>query len=250
MASDRGTLFRVLVAGGLFLLGTSAGAQRAEERQRGQRAEEVLGLLDAEVLARVPKVTIIAPNAMTTKQAMALFVDAVEATGLKVVVKKDTVIIKLGANMPKTCPSVATTSTSAPVGVADVPPAAPDPEAEALAAQIDAGIKKVDDTTYVIAKSLVDAVLANPMAIAKGARVVPAVKNGKPDGFKLYAIRPSSVYAKLGLTNGDLLQSINGFELTSADKALEVYTKLREATQLEVEITRRGKPQTLKYSIR
>ncbi len=70
------------------------------------------------------------------------------------------------------------------------------------------------------------------MAVAKGARVVPAVKNGKPDGFKLYAIRPSSVYAKLGLQNGDTLQSINGFDLTSADKALEVYTKLREATSL------------------
>ena len=71
---------------------------------------------------------------------------------------------------------------------------------------------------------------------------MPAVKNGKPDGFKLYAIRPSSVYAKLGLTNGDTLQAINGFELTTADKALEVYTKLREATSLEVEVTRRGKP--------
>jgi general secretion pathway protein C len=119
-----------------------------------------------------------------------------------------------------------------------------------LQASIDNGVKKIDDNTYEIDKSLVQKALANPMALAKGARVVPAVKNGKPDGFKLYAIRPSSVYSKLGLTNGDTLQSINGFELTSADKALEVYTKLREATQLEVEITRRGKPMTLKYSIR
>ncbi len=119
-----------------------------------------------------------------------------------------------------------------------------------LQASIDNGIKKIDDNTYEIDKALVDKVLANPMAVAKGARVVPAVKNGKPDGFKLYAIRPSSVYAKLGLTNGDTLQAINGFELTSADKALEVYTKLREATSLEVEVTRRGKPMTLKYSIR
>ena len=58
------------------------------------------------------------------------------------------------------------------------------------------------------------------------------------------------MYSKLGLQNGDTLQSINGFELTSADKALEVYTKLREATSLEVEITRRGQQQKLKYSIR
>ena len=119
-----------------------------------------------------------------------------------------------------------------------------------MQASIDNGIKKIDENNYEIDKSLVDKVLANPMAVAKGARVVPAVKNGQPDGFKLYAIRPSSVYAKLGLTNGDTLQSINGFELTSADKALEVYTKLREATSLEVNVTRRGKPLTLKYSIR
>jgi general secretion pathway protein C len=119
-----------------------------------------------------------------------------------------------------------------------------------LQTAVDSGIKKIDDSTYEIDKSLVEKVLLNPMAIAKGARVVPSMKNGKPDGFKLYAIRPASAFAKMGLTNGDTLQAINGFELTSADKALEVYTKLRDATSLEVEVTRRGKPLTLKYSIK
>ena len=36
----------------------------------------------------------------------------------------------------------------------------------------------------------------------------------------------------------------------SGFEALEVYTKLREATSLEVEVTRRGKPVTLKYTIK
>ncbi len=142
----------------------------------------------------------------------------------------------------------------APPPVVASKPVREEPKAAAsgddMQASLENGIKKTGDNTYEIDKSLVDKVLANPMAVAKGARVVPAVKNGKPDGFKLYAIRPSSVYAKLGLSNGDTLQSINGFELTSADKALEAYTKLREATSLEVEVTRRGKPMTLKYSIR
>ncbi|MBA3542758.1 MAG: general secretion pathway protein GspC, partial [Deltaproteobacteria bacterium] len=125
-----------------------------------------------------------------------------------------------------------------------------DENKDELQSAIDSGIKKIDDNNYEIDKSLVEKILANPMAVAKGARVVPSMKNGKPDGFKLYAIRPTSVYSKIGLTNGDTLQSINGFELTSADKALEVYTKLREASALEVEITRRGKPFTIKYNIR
>lgn len=145
---------------------------------------------------------------------------------------------------------VGVTPPAPAVAVAETPPALPAAEGDDMQAAVDAGIKKLDDNNYEIDKSLVEKVLLNPMAVAKGARVVPSMKNGKPDGFKLYAIRPSSAFAKLGLANGDTLQSINGFELTSADKALEVYTKLREANSLEVEVTRRGKPVTLKYSIK
>jgi general secretion pathway protein C len=144
----------------------------------------------------------------------------------------------------------ATPPAAMPVAAVETPQLNPDENRDDMQASIDSGIKKIDDSNYEIDKSLVEKVLLNPMAVAKGARVVPSMKNGKPDGFKLYAIRPSSAFAKLGLTNGDTLQSINGFELTSADKALEVYTKLREATSLEVEVTRRGKPVTLKYSIK
>ena len=134
--------------------------------------------------------------------------------------------------------------------VAAAEPAPSGEPTDDLQAAVDSGIKKLDETTYEIDKSLVDKVLLNPMAVVKGARVVPAMKNGKPDGFKLYAIRPTSAFAKLGLTNGDTVTSINGFELNTADKALEVYTKLREATSLELELNRRGKPVTLKYTIR
>lgn len=119
-----------------------------------------------------------------------------------------------------------------------------------LTAAIDSGIKKIDETSFEIDRSLVEKVLANPMAVAKGARVMPSSKNGEPNGFKLYAVRPSSVYAKLGFANGDTLHAINGMELNSMDKAMEVYSKVRDASSLQVNVTRRGKPVTLNYTIR
>jgi general secretion pathway protein C len=119
-----------------------------------------------------------------------------------------------------------------------------------LMAMVEEGVNKISDTEFELDKKLVDKILENPMAVARGARIVPSIKNGKSNGFKLYAIRPSSVYAKIGLMNGDTLSSINGFELTSPDKALEVYTKLRSATNLSVSATRRGKPITLNYTIK
>jgi hypothetical protein len=112
------------------------------------------------------------------------------------------------------------------------------------------GIKKVDDHTYELPRALVDQILSNPTALATGVRIVPAVKDGKPNGFKLYAIRPDSLWAKLGLLNGDTVTAINGYDLTSADKALEVYTKVREATSLQVDLVRRGQSMTITYRVR
>ncbi len=119
-----------------------------------------------------------------------------------------------------------------------------------LLAAIDDGVKKSGDNAWDIDRSVVDKVLSNPTAVGRGARIVPSIKNGQPNGFKLYAIRPSSVYSKIGLMNGDTIHSVNGFDLTTPDKALEVYTKVRESNNLTVTVTRRGKPVTLKYSIK
>jgi general secretion pathway protein C len=124
------------------------------------------------------------------------------------------------------------------------------PNPDDLMAQVDAGIKKVDDSNYEVDRNLVEQVLANPMAFAKGARVVPAIKNGKPNGFKLYAIRPNSAFAKLGLMNGDTVSAVNGMEITTAEKGLEIYQKVREQSNISIQVTRRGKPVTLNYTIR
>ncbi|MCE9577660.1 MAG: hypothetical protein K8W52_31205 [Deltaproteobacteria bacterium] len=134
-------------------------------------------------------------------------------------------------------------------GVISDPPVPPKDADDALRAAIDTGARQVDDSHWTVDRALLDQILANPMAIAKSARVIPAMKNGQPDGFKLYAIRPSSLFAHLGLQNGDTIHAINGFDLSSADKALEVYTKLRTATAFEVELTRRGRDLVQNYVI-
>ncbi|HTR55526.1 MAG TPA: type II secretion system protein GspC [Kofleriaceae bacterium] len=136
--------------------------------------------------------------------------------------------------------------TPPPVAVAETKP---EGDGDDLEAMVEHGIKSTGENQFDIDKALVDKIVQNPMGVAKGARIVPAMTNGKASGFKLYAIRPNSVFAKLGLTNGDTLESINGMEMTTAEQALEVYTKLRDATSLEVELQRRGKPLTLKYTI-
>jgi hypothetical protein len=39
-------------------------------------------------------------------------------------------------------------------------------------------------------------------------------------------------------------------QLNSMDRAMEVYAKVRDASSIQVEVTRRGKPVTLNYTVR
>ena len=112
------------------------------------------------------------------------------------------------------------------------------------------GIKKVSNSEYTIPKAEIDNVLSNLNKIATQARIVPSFRNGKANGFKLFSIRPNSLYAKIGIQNGDIIQKINGYEIDSPDKALAIYSKLKDATNISVDLLRRGKKKSLSYNIR
>lgn len=139
-----------------------------------------------------------------------------------------------------------------PVAAAPPPPAAAEPANpdNDLLAAVDKGVKKIDETKFDIDRALVDKILADPTVAARSARIVPSIKDGKPNGFKMYAIRPNSLFAKIGLQNGDTITSINGMDMSSPDKALEVYTKVRSSSSLSVSVIRRGQPVNMDYSIK
>ncbi len=116
--------------------------------------------------------------------------------------------------------------------------------------EVSKSVKKIGEGKYEMERAALNKVLSNTTLLARSARIVPAMKDGKPNGFKLYAIRPGSIYSMLGMFNGDTVNAINGHPITSPDKALEVYTKLRTASHLSINFSRRGKPLAHEYTIR
>ncbi len=111
------------------------------------------------------------------------------------------------------------------------------------------GVKKLGDNKYELQKRVVDQSLSNLNNIATQARIVPSFKNGVANGFKLFSIQPGSLYSAIGIENGDVIQRINGYEINSPDKALEIYQKLREASHVTIEIERNGQPVKKDYNI-
>ncbi len=115
--------------------------------------------------------------------------------------------------------------------------------------EIGNNIRKVGENEYVISQEEITKTLSNLNSIATQARIVPAFKNGVAQGFKLFSIRPGSLYAKIGIQNGDVIKKINGYDINSPDKALEVYQKLKDAREISVELERRGRSVKKTYSI-
>jgi general secretion pathway protein C len=110
-------------------------------------------------------------------------------------------------------------------------------------------VRQLSENQYVLAKATVNGALSDLSQLATQARIVPSFKNGVANGFKLFSIVPDSLYSKIGIQNGDVIRRINGYEMNSPDKALEIYQKLRDANRIEVEIERRGDTIRKSYSI-
>ncbi len=81
-------------------------------------------------------------------------------------------------------------------------------------------------------------------------RIRPHFKDGKSDGLSISRIKGGSIFSKLGLRNGDIVQKINGEPINSPDEVLVLYEKLKSGSRVSLEVTRKGEPKTMNYRFR
>ncbi|HEY0465307.1 MAG TPA: type II secretion system protein GspC [Polyangiaceae bacterium] len=136
----------------------------------------------------------------------------------------------------KTQPTLPAAATS--TGPAQPPPPLPADDSGGLLAEVKSKIQKVSDTEFNIDRSVVDKILENQAVLMKSTRIVPETKDGKVLGIRLFGINSGTLLGTLGLKNGDRLESINGFNMGSPEKALEAYARLRTASQLDITVNR------------
>ena len=118
-----------------------------------------------------------------------------------------------------------------------------------LPKQIANKIKRVGSTEFVVDRSAVDSILEQQAMLMKSVKLHPNSRNGKVESLSVARVRPNTLLGKLGIKNGDQIKAINGYSLTSPEKALEAYSRMRTASELNLEIVRRGKPLTILYRI-
>ncbi len=125
-------------------------------------------------------------------------------------------------------------------------PSRPQPEPAAA----DDTVQKVAEDKWVIDAREIEQAQENMSQLLTQIRVVPNFTDGQPDGFKVFAIRPGSLFAKIGLRNGDVIKRINGIEIQGPEQAFEAYQRLKDETTIQIDLVRRNQNQTFTYEIR
>jgi hypothetical protein len=137
-----------------------------------------------------------------------------------------------------------------PSAPAPVPPLTPSPREMRAAFESDLrpAIVRVSDTMFLVDRRFVDIVLEDQADLMRTARIVPEIVNGKTYP-RLFGVRPNTLLGMLGFENGDRLESINGFDLSTPERALEAYARLRTADHLEARVERGARVVKLVYEL-
>ena len=118
------------------------------------------------------------------------------------------------------------------------------------AAGLGSRIRKTAGNKYVIDRRELDDTIKNINKVFTQARAVPFFRDGKTIGFRVFAIKPGSVFERIGLKNGDIVRRVNGVELTDPTKAITLFTELQNEGHIAVDLDRNQKPESFSYEIR
>jgi general secretion pathway protein C len=112
------------------------------------------------------------------------------------------------------------------------------------------GVKKLSDGKFAVDQQEVLASTENMSQILTQARALPYQEQGKTVGFKISEIVPGSIYEKIGLQNGDVIQRVNSQDVDDPGKFFQLYQGLRNERSISIDLLRGGQRQTLTYEIR
>ena len=104
--------------------------------------------------------------------------------------------------------------------------------------------------SYVIDQRALNASLDNIGQAMTDARLLPSVKDGKVEGFKVSEVKPAGIFGMVGIKNGDTLTRINDFNIDSPEKAIQSLASLKGQSKIKLDLIRDGQPTTLNYDIR
>ncbi len=113
-------------------------------------------------------------------------------------------------------------------------------------------VQKAGEFDFAMKRSDISKYTSDLGNILQQARMVPNVipgSGGRVEGFRFVAIQPGSIYEKLGFKPMDVIKSVNGQDINSPTKAMELYNALKTENRINLSVERNGRQENFNYNI-
>jgi general secretion pathway protein C len=153
-------------------------------------------------------------------------------------------LLPVGSKTRASLPPPAAAARSAPPGA---------PQAAGTATTQAVGnirVERLADNRFSIDEDGVTQLTTNINQFMTQVRLVPFFEGNKSAGYRIAAIRPGTTFEQLGFQGGDVLQQVNGLDVSSPEKLYTIFQNLKDEKKVTVNILRQGQKNTLTYEIR
>jgi general secretion pathway protein C len=131
-----------------------------------------------------------------------------------------------------------------------LPPPAAGASASSLPTPLPTPSGPIPSGAVVLNRSEIGAGFQDMGSMLRQAQVRPYFNAGVPDGFMVSSIQAGSLYQKMGIVDGDIIQGINNRPIRTADDMMELYNVMKSGPGMALSIKRRGNPETLNFQFR
>ena len=114
----------------------------------------------------------------------------------------------------------------------------------------DIRVERLADNRFSIDEAGVAQLTGNINQYMTQVRLIPFFEGNKSAGYRIAAIRPGTTFEQLGFQGGDVLQQVNGLDVSSPEKLYTIFQNLKDEKKVSVNILRQGQKNTLTYEIR
>ncbi len=112
-----------------------------------------------------------------------------------------------------------------------------------------ASTEEDDKIVMSIKKSMIDESMQDINALMNQVRIRPHFTGGNADGILLYGIKQTSMFKNMGIQNGDIIIGVDGKAINSVDDAISLYDRLKNSSEMKMQIRRRGQIKEMIYNV-
>ena len=102
----------------------------------------------------------------------------------------------------------------------------------------------------VIDRDLVNRMLMNPFDEMKRFRLRPKFEGAQASGIEVQWLDKESILTKLGVEQGDVLQSVNGIPIRNMGDVANAINSLMGGSRFDVQVVRGGAEMPLSYTVK